>query len=279
MKKSSGMYVIVLNTLVLLVVEVYAHHKSNAMSILGEAFHMLSDILSVCISFMSAIAIKKCKTSSQYTFGLERLEVLSSCVCVMLLWVPSVYLMCTSVKRLYKPEEIDRKVLLITSGISIFVNVANVAISVNIDKNKNDMNVSSMHIHAVTDLMQSLGMCVSAISLYISPDYVVIDLVCTMFACAVCLLSSIKMVKEVAANMLDISPVNVEAVKDALMELPQIEGVDDIRIWSINRRNRMAMVKLSIFRGESPEDTLNSCKDVLKKRYSMTYTNIEIKSY
>lgn len=278
MKHANGMYLILGNTVVLLVVEIVAHYKSNATSVLGEAFHMLSDVVSVCLSIGAAFVLRRFKGSSQFTFGLERLEVVSSCLSLVLLWVPSFYLLYLSICRLAEPEEIDRAVLLAVSLLSLSINLVNLGISVYLNRRSNDMNISSLYMHALTDLIQSLSMCASGIALFINSEYVVVDLICTVAGTAVCLGSSLGLAKDVFRMLLDISPLDVKAVREALLGLPAVEAVDDLKIWGLNRRNTLVMAKLAVFPGEQHQEVVLHTKELLRKLFGVTYSNVEINS-
>ncbi|KAI5188573.1 solute carrier family 30 (zinc transporter), member 2 [Nematocida sp. AWRm77] len=276
MKYTNGMYIVLFNTILLMGIEIAAHYKSNATSVLGEAFHMLGDSASVCLSIGSSFLLRRFKGSRQFTFGLERLEVVSSCISLILLWVPSFYLLYLSACRLVEPEEIDKFVLLGVSFVSFFINMANLAVSLYMCKHSNDMNVSSLYVHALTDLIQSFTMCASGLSLYINPKYVFVDLVCTVIGMCVCFASSYRLSKDVLRMLLDISPLDVQSVRESLLALSQVEAVEDLKIWSLNRRNTMVMAKVSLFTGESHAHALPPIKDMLRKQFDVTYSNIEV---
>jgi len=276
MKKSSGMCLILINTVVLLLVEIAAHHQSNAMSVLGEAFHMLADLFTVALNVTSSLVARKFTGTPQYTFGVERLEVLTSCVSLALLWIPSFCLFWASLMRISSPEKVDKSVLFAASLFSIGINLANVAISMYMNKNSDDMAVTSIYVHALSDLAQSLGMCISALALHIDPGYVGVDLACTILSCIVCVAGSRRLAKEVWRMLMDISPVDIEEAKRTLMQVSQVESVDDLKIWATNRRKVLGMAKVTVRKGESQEEAKRSCKYILEKNFSITYTNIEV---
>lgn len=276
MKYSSVMYIVLFNTSLLFILEIVAHWKSNAVSILGEAFHMLSDLLTVGISVGATYVSSRYKGTKRCTFGLERLEVLCSALSILLLWIPSVFLLYLSVQRFYSPKSVDRHILLSTSSVSLLINLINLSLSVWLNHKTCDMNVTSLYLHALSDLAQSIGMFISAFALYINNDWIFVDVFCSSVGAVICFCSSLKLLKEVITILMDISPISVSDVRETLLGVSSISSVEDIRVWSLNRRNTIAMAKISLFHGESQKETLALCRDLLKRNNSICYSNIEV---
>ncbi|KAI5186276.1 hypothetical protein NEHOM01_1365 [Nematocida homosporus] len=276
MKHSNGMYIVLVNTILLLVVELVAHYKSNAVSILGEAFHMMGDLMAVFLNVSSNWISRRYRGGKQCTFGLERLEVLSAALSLVFLWVPCGSLVYISFKRLWNPEEINREILLSTAGFSCLVNLVNFGVSFWMNRKSNDMNVTSLYLHALTDLIQSVGMCLSALALYINKSWLVVDLICSIVGAALCFVGSIRLVREIVRVLLEVSPVEVDRVTEVILGVPAVASVEDLKIWSLNSRSKLLMSKITLFKGERNDETLLACKEALKRAYGFAYTNIEI---
>lgn len=270
------MCVILLNTVFLLLLELAAHWKSNAVSVLGEAVHMLSDLLTVLLSLGSAWAAKRYRGPARCTFGLERLEVLASAISLLSLWVPSVYLLFLAVKRVFHPAHVDRHVLLLASCISLCINLVNFAVARRASEKTGSMSLSSLSLHAFADLMQSLGMFLSASVLFLNPNYVWVDLLSATVCTVVSVYASLGLAGEVCCMLLDASPVSVSDVKESLMGVPAVESVESLHIWCLSRRHAVLMAKVCVFPGESRKACVSCCTDVLSRDYNFTTTNIEI---
>lgn len=279
MKYANGvMYIILFNTVLLLSVEIAAHYKSNAVSVLGEAFHMLSDLTNVLLNIISSAISHKYRGGKRCTFGLKRLEVISSGISVILIWIPAVVLVYISIGRLISPQPINKTILMGASGFSLFINIVNFAITFWLNRKTNDMNVTSLYIHALTDLSQALGICLAAAVLYINEKWVFIDFICALFSAAICFGGSIGLFRDVVRILMDISPVDPQGVHDIILGVPGVSGVNDLKIWSVTRRESAVMGKISIFKGESFDKSLFMCKEALMKNYDFSYINIELSS-
>ncbi|XP_064480936.1 proton-coupled zinc antiporter SLC30A1-like [Ornithodoros turicata] len=97
-------------------VEIIVGYVTNSMALVADSFHMLSDVISLVIAFLS---IKMSpKKWSKNTFGWARAEVLGALVNAVFLVALCFSILVESLKRFYKPEVIDEPELILYVGIS-----------------------------------------------------------------------------------------------------------------------------------------------------------------
>uniref|UniRef100_A0A023GN52 Putative zn2+ transporter znt1 n=1 Tax=Amblyomma triste TaxID=251400 RepID=A0A023GN52_AMBTT len=103
-------------------VEIIVGYVTNSMALVADSFHMLSDVISLVIAFLS---IKMSpKKWSKNTFGWARAEVLGALVNAVFLVALCFSILVESLKRFYKPEKIDEPWLICYVGIAgLIVNV------------------------------------------------------------------------------------------------------------------------------------------------------------
>ncbi|KAI5168068.1 cobalt-zinc-cadmium efflux system protein, partial [Nematocida sp. AWRm79] len=271
MKKSRGVYIILFNTVFLLLIEIVAHIKSDAVSILGEVFHMAGDLVTVGVGLLASFVSSRCTGGPNYTFGLVRIEVLAAVLSLILIWTPSLYLVRLSIFRYFNPQKINEEVVLITGILSFIINVINFLVSVKMNKSSNaDLSITSIYIHALSDLTQCIGLIVSGVLLQINPELTIVDILAAVFSTIVCFCGSFGLLKEVVHMLLDRSPVEVEKVRQSIMQVKNVIAINDIHLWCVNRSNRVSMVNITMKQGAVHEDVLRECKNVLKQEYSIT---------
>lgn len=97
-------------------VEIIVGYVTNSMALVADSFHMLSDVISLVIAFLS---IKMSpKKWSKNTFGWARAEVLGALVNAVFLVALCFSILVESLKRFYKPEVIDEPELILYVGIA-----------------------------------------------------------------------------------------------------------------------------------------------------------------
>lgn len=97
-------------------VEIIVGYVTNSMALVADSFHMLSDVISLVIAFLS---IKMSpKKWSKNTFGWARAEVLGALVNAVFLVALCFSILVESLKRFYKPEVIDEPELILYVGVA-----------------------------------------------------------------------------------------------------------------------------------------------------------------
>ena len=158
--------------LIFMIAEVVGGILSNSLAIATDAAHLLTDFASFMISLF-AIWVAGRPSSERMSFGWHRAEVLGAMVSVLMIWVVTGVLVYMAVLRVISIKfEIDAKVMLITSGLGVLVNII---MGASLHQHghshgggdaehghshgggEENINVKAAFIHVVGDFLQSLG--------------------------------------------------------------------------------------------------------------------------
>ena len=111
---------ILLNTLIT-VSQVIGGIVSGSLSLLSDALHNFSDVLSLIVSYIANLLAKK-EASIQKTFGYKRAEILAAFVNAATLIIVAVILIIEAIKRFQNPEEIESNIVIWLSLLGIIAN-------------------------------------------------------------------------------------------------------------------------------------------------------------
>ena len=117
---------ILLNILIT-VAQVIGGVISGSLSLLSDALHNFSDVISLVISYIATILTKKKETTSK-TFGYKRAEILAAFINALTLIIVAILLGIEAVKRFSDPEEIASGWVIILAALSIVLNGLSVLI-------------------------------------------------------------------------------------------------------------------------------------------------------
>jgi len=95
---------------------------ANSLAIMTDAAHLFSDLSAFIISIF-AISIGKKPPYKIYSFGYHRAEVFGAMGSIVTIWILTAFLIKEACERIYKPEPIDTKIMLITSIFGLVVNL------------------------------------------------------------------------------------------------------------------------------------------------------------
>uniref|UniRef100_A0A3B3ZFJ4 Cation efflux protein transmembrane domain-containing protein n=1 Tax=Periophthalmus magnuspinnatus TaxID=409849 RepID=A0A3B3ZFJ4_9GOBI len=166
--------------------EIIGGYVSNSLAIMTDAVHMLTDVVGILFSLL-ALWLSTKPPTKRFTFGLHRLEVVSAVLSVMLIYILTAVLVFEAVQRTMSQDfDIDGDVMLITAAVGVAVNLimgfllnqnghlhshghghshgpAAVQVSgAERRKSHGSLAVRAAFIHALGDLLQSVGVLIAA---------------------------------------------------------------------------------------------------------------------
>ncbi|RYH08168.1 cation diffusion facilitator family transporter [archaeon] len=102
-----------------------------------------------------------------------------------------------------------------------------------------DVNIEAAYLHVLTDLIQSIGVAIAGLILWHYPNYEIIDPVCTFIFSFIALSSTVPLIKRVSLILFEGTPSHIdwEIVMQRLSNIPGVENVHDLHIWSISSKS------------------------------------------
>ena len=133
---------------------------SGSLSLLSDALHNFSDVISLIISYVATLLSKK-KASVSKTFGYKRAEIIAAFVNSSTLIIVAIILIKEAVERFVNPVEIESNLVIWLSLLGILANGFSVLL---IKKDaKVNMNMKSAYLHLFTDMMASVAVLIGGI--------------------------------------------------------------------------------------------------------------------
>ena len=125
--KTQSIVLMLCLTFLFFFVELLVGHITKSNALLADAFHMLSDIVSLVIGLI-AIRMSK-KTSPRNTYGWVRAEVLGSLINSVFLLALCFSIIIEAINRFVEPEKLVKiDLMLIVGGIGLLINLIGVFI-------------------------------------------------------------------------------------------------------------------------------------------------------
>ncbi|MEG1048276.1 MAG: cation diffusion facilitator family transporter [Bacilli bacterium] len=121
---------------------------TNSVAILSDAIHDLGDALSIGISFFLEKKSKR-KPNKEYTFGYARYSVLGALITTSILTVGSLFMIVSSIIRLFNPVTLNYNGMILIAVIGTIVNLAAVFIT----KKGDSLNQKSVNLHMFEDVL------------------------------------------------------------------------------------------------------------------------------
>ena len=230
-KSKKTLYVTLFLTLFFALMELFGGLFSNSLSLVGDSFHMFSDVLALGAS-MVAIYFEAKKPTEKFTYGFLRLEVVVAFLNGIILMLISVGMIYESVIRFFNPKEIDFGSMFFISLVGLIFNIVITWILFSSTKKENNINIKSAMLHFLGDLLNSVGVIISSIIIYFT-DFVYIDIIMSVVISVIIFTGGYKISKEAFFILMEAVPseIDLNTLRNELLNIDGIKNIHELHVW------------------------------------------------
>ena len=243
---------------------------SGSLSLLSDALHNFTDVLSLVVSYIANVLSKR-KASIQRTFGYKRAEILAAFMNASTLIIIAVLLIIEAVKRFENPQEIESDLVIWLSLLGILANGFSVLI---LKKDaKVNMNMRSAYLHLLTDMLASVAVLIGGLLMKFYEVYWV-DSVLTIAIALYLIWVGYDLLKTSFKVLMLFTPedIQVKEIIEALQQLNDIKNVHHVHIWQLNEQE----VHLEAHIDFKDDITLSQFDMILNKIEELLYHKFDI---
>ncbi|XP_062998869.1 probable proton-coupled zinc antiporter SLC30A4 [Elgaria multicarinata webbii] len=288
--------------------ELIGGYVANSLAIMTDALHMLTDLSGIILTLLALWLSAKSPTK-KFTFGFHRLEVLSAMFSVLLIYILMVFLLYEAVQRtIHMDYEINGDVMLITAAVGVAVNLImgfllnqsghlhshshthssvppsnSSATTSGHGHGHGSLAVRAAFVHALGDLVQSIGVLVAAYIIRFKPEYKIADPICTYVFSILVAFTTFRIIRDTGIIVLEGVPrhLNVDLMKEELMKIEDVFSVENLNVWSLTAGKIIAIVHLQLVPGSSSkwEDVQSKARRLLLHTFGVYQCSIQLQSY
>lgn len=214
---------------------------TNSISIISDAIHDFGDALSIGIAFF--LEKKSTRAPDEtYTYGYMRYSILGAFITTVILIVGSILVIAGSVNRILHPEPVDYTGMLIFAIFGVVVN----GIAAYKTHGGDSLNQKSVNLHMLEDVLGWVVVLIGAILMRFT-DISLIDPIISLGVASFIAVHAFSNFKSILDLFLEKVPhgVSVQALRDSLCNIPGVEDVHHLHVWSIDGEHNYATVHIT----------------------------------
>ena len=252
----------------------------NSLALLSDAGHMLADAAAIGLSLF-ALRSGARPADARRTYGYYRLEILAALFNGALLLVIAAGIAVEGYQRLLHPEPVQVQTVVWLACFGIALNAAGMWITHGGEHSS--MNLRSTFLHLAGDLLNSVGVLLSAAIIHFTGQLAADPIISFLIAGTI-VWSAIRLCREAVDVLLEGAPghIPVRDVSGALEAVAGVTAVHDLHVWTITS----GMVALSahiVVACEGPDcrthdQILTDAKEVLREKFRIEHTTIQFES-
>jgi cobalt-zinc-cadmium efflux system protein len=260
----------------ILAVEVAGGIISNSLALIGDAGHMLVDALALTLSLFALLVARR-PANLQRTFGYYRVEIMAALANGTILLLVAVYIFYEAYHRFLAPVAINVPIMLIVGVIGLVANLA--AFFLLRGASRTSLNIKAAFWHVAGDTLSSVGVIVAAVILYLT-GWPFIDSLIAIFIGCIIMWGAIKLVRESVEILMEAVPghIRIETVIDRMKEVPGVEEVHDIHVWTITSgvyalSTHIVIEDQMVSKSAEIVETINS---IMSKEFDISHTTLQL---
>ncbi|KAL8236758.1 hypothetical protein R6Q59_017839 [Mikania micrantha] len=299
--------------LIVMAVEIVGGIRSNSLAVLTDAAHLLTDIGGFSISLFT-LWVSGWSTTPHQSFGFSRVEVLGAFLSIQLIWIVSGYLIYEAIERiLHKQAEVDGALMFTIAAFGFVINFMMImwlghdhghshdhghdtctkkdqhdinveegaGLVVSTSKHKNgtmNINIKGAYLHVMADMIQSAGVMIAGLVIWVRPKWLMVDLVCTLIFSVLVVCTTLPMLKSIFSVLMESTPSEVDVVglKTELNRIKGVHDVHDLHVWAITQGKLILACHVIVEPNVNSDEILHRVNSVCQYMYKIHHVTVQI---
>ncbi|WP_299095626.1 cation diffusion facilitator family transporter [uncultured Winogradskyella sp.] len=266
---------IVLN-IVITVAQVIGGLVSSSLSLISDALHNFSDVLSLIVSYVAA-KLSQQKASINRTFGYKRAEILAAFINASTLIIVAIILIKEAVERFQNPQQINSNLVIWLSLIAIIANGLSVLLLRK--ESTNNINMRSAYLHLLTDMLASVAVLIGGLLMKYYQLFWV-DSLLTLLIALYLIYVGYDLLKTSTKMLMLFTPehINIKDVVRAVNKLPKVNKLHHVHIWNLSDHELHLEAHLDLTEDISTtefNDLLLKIEELLHKEFDINHVTIQ----
>ena len=217
-------------TFVVLFAELIGGLVANSLALLGDAGHVLTDVLALALSLI-AVYVGKRPSDYRATYGYQRIGILAALINGSTLVVISLFIFVETYRRFFAPPEINSGLMLTVAFVGL---IGNFVMARLLRGNHADLNMKSARLHVMGDILTSVGVIVAAVVIRVT-GWRLADPIAGAIVGIIIIYGGGRVIKEALWVFLELSPLgfHAEEISKTICGIEHVLGVHDVHVWSI----------------------------------------------
>jgi cobalt-zinc-cadmium efflux system protein len=246
----------------------------HSMALIADAGHNLSDVLGLVMAWGASVLVKRAP-SSRFTYGMGSSSILAALFNAVFLLVATGAIALGAVERLFAPEPVAGRLVMIVAAIGIAINTITALLFLR--GRNSDLNIRGAFLHMAGDAAISLGVVIAGFLILLT-GWQWIDPVVSLGIDAVIVAGTWSLLRDSLSMTLHGVPpdIDIDAVRGFLEKCPGVCAIHDLHIWPMSTTETALTCHMVMLDGHPGDEALHKIADELCERFKIPHTTIQV---
>jgi len=275
-QNKKALIITLLVTTTIMLVEFFGGLWTNSLALLADSGHMLADATSLALSLV-AIHFATRAASPNKTFGFYRFEIMAALVNALTLFVIAGFIVYEAIGRIVQPPTVASGSMILIATIGLLANMISATILLKKSDVESNLNMRGAYLHVLGDLLGSIGAIVAGTLMYFF-DWYIADPIISVIVALLILRSAWGVFRASVHVLMEGTPPTIDfyEVKQTLEQIPGVQIVHDLHIWSLTSGLDMLTGHIVIEDDADEQVILQQAIDELYETFKIEHTTIQI---
>lgn len=215
-------------------VEIYYGVASNSLALISDALHNLTDVFGLVLAWLGIILARKATT--------KKFSIYAAFINNSLLMLSSIWVICEALER-YRAGHIPMAMtMMIVAFIGFLINIFSAKL---FHLHQHDLNVKSAYLHLMADAAVSLGVVITGGIIYYKAVFWVDPAISALISIVI-IWGAWGVFKESIILLSGKTPssVKLDLLRETIIRQPEIQDVQDIKVWALSTSENAMSAKL-----------------------------------
>ncbi|KAJ7545925.1 hypothetical protein O6H91_08G016600 [Diphasiastrum complanatum] len=141
-----------------------------------------------------------------------------------------------------------------------------------------NINIRGAYLHALGDLIQSIGVMVAGAVIWYNPEWRIVDLACTLLFSLLVLGTTIKMLMDIIDVLMESTPREIDTTKleEGLRDIPKVVAVHELHIWAITVGKTLLACHVRIQPDANADAVLRKVVQFCSSKFKISHVTVQI---
>ncbi len=254
---------------------------TGSLGLVSDSLENLNDAVVNLLSMGSIRVANRREPCEQWNYGWHRLEIFNTLLGVLLLVVLAVAVLFEAWSRVRNPQPIRLGWAIGFSALGLFLNLAatHVLVPSQGTRQQHDLNLRSAYLHALGDSLANLAVMVGMVVIHFT-SWRWVDPLLAVVIVGFILRGAFFLLRDAVGILMHRAAFDQEAAKAALIGLPGVRGVEDLRSWRVCSHLTVctAHIIVDTERLEDTEAHQNRIEHVLSERFGVRHVTLHFET-
>lgn len=248
---------------------------ANSLALLADAGHMLADGTALALAWLG-FRLSERPTDARRSYGYARAQVLAAFTNGLVLAGVAVWIVIEAVSRIQTPAEVKPLPMLAVALAGLAIN--GVVFRILHRGDRHNLNLRAALYHVIGDILGSAAAVVAAL-IIMATGWMIADPLLSLLVAGLVAWGAIDVIRRTSHILLEGVPesAGIGEIRDRLMtELPELDDVHHIHVWSLTERQPLVTLHARLKPGGDVDRTLRRVKEVLRRDFHASHVTVQV---